>query len=141
VRAGLLHRDRVIGAAFDGGVVGDDEDLAAGHAANPRHQPRPWCAVFVHVPRGERREFKEGRARIKQPIDALAHRQLPLFAMALEVFGTAALAAHRDPVAELFHEAGEMLAVGVKFRGVGSNLTVNAVHGRSNRRARTVGAL
>ena len=95
----------------------------------PVTRPAPGRVVVVHVPRGERRELEEGRARIEQPVDALAHRQLALFAMALEILGPAALAAHREPVAELFHEAGDMLAVGVKFRGVGSNLTVNAVHG------------
>ena len=30
----LLHRDRVVGAAFDGGVVGDDHALAPGDPAD-----------------------------------------------------------------------------------------------------------
>jgi hypothetical protein len=40
--------------------------------------------AVVHVPGGERRELEERRARVEQPVDALAHRQLALLAMALE---------------------------------------------------------
>ena len=32
----LLDRDRVVGAALDGGVVGDDQDFAAGDASDAR---------------------------------------------------------------------------------------------------------
>ena len=80
-----------------------------------------------HAASGE--SSRKGEPGSSSVIDALAHRQLALFAMALEILGASALAAHGQPVAELFHEAGEVLAIGVKFRGVGSNLTLDAVHG------------
>ena len=43
--------------------------------------------VVVQVPRGERRELEERRAAIEQLVDALAHRQLALLAMALRRTG------------------------------------------------------
>ncbi len=125
----FLHRDRVVGPAFDGCVVGDDDDLPPRYASDAGHEAGPGGAVLVHVPRSQRREFEEGRPGIEQRVDPLAHRQLSLFAMPLDVPGAAPLAAHGQPIAELFHQAGEILAIRVKFRGVASNLALDAVHG------------
>ena len=36
----FLHGDRVVGAALDGGVVGDDHALATGHSAQWRNKGR-----------------------------------------------------------------------------------------------------
>ena len=74
----LLHRDRVVRAALHRGVVRDDHDLAARHAADTGDEARARRVVVVDMPRGQRRELEEGRARIEQPFDALAHGQLAL---------------------------------------------------------------
>ena len=85
----------------------------------PVTRPAPGASFsyMSHAASGE--SSRKGEPGIEQPVDALAHRQLALLAMPLEILGAAALAAHREPVAELLHEAGEMLAIRVKFRGVG----------------------
>ena len=68
----LLHGDRIVGAALDGGVVGDDDHLASGDAADAGDQAGAGSVALVHVPGGERRQLQERRAGIEQPVDSLA---------------------------------------------------------------------
>ena len=79
----LLHGHRVVGAAFDGGVVGDDDDLAAVDPADPGDDPGAGRRVVVEAVGGERRELEEGRAGVEQPVDALARQQLAALDVAL----------------------------------------------------------
>ena len=82
----LLHGDRVVGAALDGGVVGDDRCTSRPETRPmPVTRPAAGRLVVVHVPGGERRELEERRPGIEQPLDPLADGQLALLAMALEV--------------------------------------------------------
>ena len=76
---------RIVGPALDGRVVGDDQDLAAGHAPDAGDDPGRRRLVVVEIPRGERRELEERRAGIEQLVDALADRQLALLAVTLHV--------------------------------------------------------
>ena len=57
----LLDRERVVGAALDGGVVGDDHALLAVHDADAGHDARPRRIAVVHAVSGERRELEPGR--------------------------------------------------------------------------------
>ncbi len=98
--------------AFDGGVVGDDQDVAAGDAADARHQAGGGRLVVVHVEGGKRRELEKRRPAIEQTIDALAHRQLALIAMSLEIFGAAALPGCRGAIAQLGDELPHAIAIG-----------------------------
>ena len=82
----LLDGDRVVRAALDGRVVGDDHDLAARHAADAGDDAGRRRIVVVHVERGERGQLEKRRARIEQPLDALADRQLALLAMTLRTY-------------------------------------------------------
>ena len=74
----LLDRQRIPGAAFDAGVVGADDDLAArddadaADIAGARH-----VAVIVHVG-GQRGQLEKRRAGIEQHFDAVAHEHLVL---------------------------------------------------------------
>ena len=45
----FLDRDRVVGAALDRGVVGDDQHLATRDAADAGHEPGGGRVVVVHV--------------------------------------------------------------------------------------------
>ena len=61
----------------------------------PVTRPAPGASSSYMSQRGERRELEERRAGIEQPVDPLAHRQLALLAMALQVLRAAALRAPR----------------------------------------------
>ena len=73
----LLDRHRVVRAALDGRVVGDDHALAARHPADAGDDPRARRVAVVHAVRGQRRELQERRALVQQPVHALARQQLP----------------------------------------------------------------
>ncbi len=112
----LLDRDREVGAALHRRVVGDDQDLAPGYAANARDEAGRRRLVVVHLERGERRQLEERRPGIEEPIDALAHGELALLAMPLEVFGSAAHPDDLGPLAKLGDELLHALAVGREHR-------------------------
>ena len=79
----LLDRDRVVRAAFDGGVVGDDHALAPGHPADAGDHARAGTLVVVHAVGGQRRDFEQRAAGVQQPVDALPRQQLAAADMAL----------------------------------------------------------
>ena len=79
----LLHRHRVIGAALDRRIVGDDHRLAAVDAPDAGDHARAVNVAFVHAVGGERADFEKRRAGIDQPGDALARQQLAARDMAL----------------------------------------------------------
>ena len=87
----LLHRHRVVGAAFDRRVVGGDDDLAPFDPADARDDPGARRGAVVEVLGRERRELEEGAAGVEQPVDALPRQQLA----ALRVTGARLLAAAR----------------------------------------------
>ena len=76
----LLDRHRVVGAALDRRVVGDDHALAAadppdaGDDAGARHRV---VARSVHPERRQRAQLEERAARVEQPVDPVADQQLP----------------------------------------------------------------
>ena len=77
----LLDGHRVVGAALDRRVVGDDHDIRARHPADAGDHARAGCLVVVHAVRGERAELEEGRARVDQLVDALSYGQLAALAV------------------------------------------------------------
>ena len=79
----LLHRDRVVGAALDRGVVGDDHALAAHDPADAGDDAGARHLVVVHAVRGELRQLQERRAGVEQPAHALARQQLAARQVAL----------------------------------------------------------
>ena len=80
----LLHRERVVGAALDGCVVGDDHALDALDDADAGDQAGPWSYAAVLLPGGERVQLEECRAGIEQPLDSLTREQLAARTMALD---------------------------------------------------------
>ncbi len=108
----LLDGDRIVRAALDGRVVGDDEDLAPADAADAGDEPGAWRVVVVHAVRGERRELEKRRAWIDEQLDALADGLLALLAVAGEVFRAAAFARGRHTRAQLGDERRHAVAIG-----------------------------
>ncbi len=106
----LLHRHRVVGAAFDGGVVGDDDDLAPLDPTDPGDDPGPRRGAVVEALGGERRDLEEGAAEVEQPLDPLARQELA----ALDVTGASLLAtAGRDAPEALPQLADEVAMLGL----------------------------
>ena len=110
----LLHGHRIVRAALHRGVVRDDDDVAARHAADACDDAGTWGVIFVHAVTGERRQLEERRARIDEARDALAHRQLALLSMALHVLRAAPFARLGDPLAQLGDELRHALLIRLK---------------------------
>ena len=72
----FFDRHRVVRATFDGRVVGDDGHFFAFDRADPGDDAGRGRVVVVHAVGGQRRELEERRARVEQPLDALARQQL-----------------------------------------------------------------
>jgi hypothetical protein len=117
----LLHRHRVVGAALDGRVVGDDDALATGDAADAGDDAGAGSLVAVHAGGGQRRQLEERAARVEQGVDAVAREQLAPRHVALARRRRAAQRGGLEPAPELVHEgalrrvvAGEVVAAGVR---------------------------
>ena len=93
----LLHREREVGAALHGGVVGHDHDLAAAHAADAGDEAGRGRGAVVEAVGGEGADLEEGRPGIEQALDALADQELALLAVAAHRLVAAALAHRREP--------------------------------------------
>ena len=87
----LLDRERIVGAALDRRIVGDDDHIAPRDAPDAGDQAGGRGVVVVDVPRGERRELEKRRVGIEQLVDAFANRELALRAMPFQVLRPAAL--------------------------------------------------
>src|SRR5690606_9742380 len=124
----LLDRHREVGAALDGGVVGHDHHLLAHHPADAAdHAGRGGLAV-VHLLGRERRDLEEGRGRVEQGDDAVAHQQLAagdvlaarLLAAAVGGTGQAAVEFGDQRTVEVGVVA-EFLRTRIEFRGDGGH--------------------
>ncbi|MCY1447080.1 hypothetical protein D9M71_636830 [compost metagenome] len=87
----LLHRQRVIRAAFYRGVVGHDHAFHAFHAADAGNHARRWHVFAVHLMGGQLADFEERRARVQQAVDTLARQQFATRGMPFLGLGPAAL--------------------------------------------------
>jgi hypothetical protein len=87
----LLHRERIVGAALHGGVIGDHHAFAAGDPADAGDQPRARQILAVHPLRRQRARAPGNGEPGSSSIDALAHQQLA---------GLAVLVARRGAAAE-----------------------------------------
>ena len=79
----LLHRHRIIGAALDGGVVGDDDAFAARDAPDAGDDAGGMHVAAIEAVGGQRRQFEKRRAGIDQQVDALARQHLAARGMPL----------------------------------------------------------
>ena len=123
----LLHRQRVVGAALDGGVVADDHALdardpadAGDHAGTGRGVAA--IAVGVHAERGQRRDLEKGCVGIEQHLDTVTRQQLAT----REMLGARTLATAQRDLRQLGVEIVDQGAhdgcVGLEFLGAGIEL-------------------
>ena len=125
----LLHRERIVGAALDRRVVGDDQHLAARHPADAGDQPGARRLAVVEAGGGERRDLEERRARVEQPVEPLADRELALFPMAGVRGGTAAGPRRLESGAKVRDQRRHARGVVAKLGGIGARLALHHVHG------------
>ena len=69
----FLHGQWKIGAAFDRGIIGNDHHLMVGHPPNAGDDAGAGRLIVVHAPGCQRGKLQKGRARVEQPVDAVAH--------------------------------------------------------------------
>ena len=124
----LLDRDRIVGAALDRGIVGDDQHFAARDATDARDDSRARRVVVIHARGGERREFEEGCTAVEQPFDPLSHRKLAQGAVAFEILGATAVAVAIGARAKLVDEAAHPLLVGLEDRIRGIDARLESLH-------------
>ena len=120
----LFHGERVVGAAFDGGVVAHDHAVDTADAANARNQTSARGIVAVHVERSQRSQFQKRCARVQQHADPVPRQQLA----ARHVFGARRLAATLLNLLHLkvqvVHQGAHGLRVGHKVRSAWVELGV-----------------
>ena len=106
----LLHRMRIPGAAFDGGIPGVDHDLAARDDADAGDHAGARRFAVIGGIGGQGRQFEERRAGIEQLLDARPWGLLALLGEAVEV----ALRTYVARLVELASELrGQALVVGI----------------------------
>ena len=116
----LLHRHRIIRAALDRRVVGDDHDLAAVDEADPGDQPRAVDVALVHAESRERADFQKRRAGIDQAGDAFARQQLAAGDMTFARLGRAALGCGAPAQVEFVDEPTPFRGIGVALAALRS---------------------
>jgi len=120
----LFDRERIVGAALDGGVVAHNHAVNAADAADAGNQAGAGravaaVAVGIHAQGGQRREFQKRCSRIKQHPHPLARQQ---FAARL-VFGARHLATAQGNPGQLHmkivHQRAHGGGIGLKIGGTG----------------------
>ena len=139
----LLDGHRVVGAALDRRVVGDDDAGRALDAADAGDDAGARRVVVVQAGRGERAQLEEGGAGVEEAVDALADGELAALAVARDGAVVAAGAATGDrrlAGAQVGDEGGHRVVVGAGLRGAGVESAAQDGHGariarRGNRAA------
>ncbi|ENN86135.1 hypothetical protein RHSP_33009 [Rhizobium freirei PRF 81] len=86
----LLHRDRIVGAAFDRGIVADDHAVTARNAADAGDQAGARGLIAMHSMGGRRADLQKRRGGIDQAGDAIARQHLAAAHMPLARLRSAA---------------------------------------------------
>ena len=110
----FLDRDRVVGTAFDGGVVDHDHAFAPRDAADAGDQTRAWALVVIHPVGGERRQLQKRAARVEQPVHAVAWRRLSPADVAFAGPLRTAPSGRGQLPAQLLHQREVFVAVGCR---------------------------
>ena len=115
----LLHRHRIVGAALDGGVVGDDHAFAARDAADAGDDAGGMHVAAIEAVGGQRRQFEKRGAGIEQQVDALARQHLAARGMPLARRLAAAAGHDLELVAKLGDQAAHHVGVAGELGGCG----------------------
>ena len=127
----LFHRERVVGAPLDGGVVHHQQAEPTRNLAKPRDDAGGGHWVVIDLPGGQGRELEEGGAGVQQPIDALSGQQLAAALMAGIVGRAAALGYLGEAGIEIGHQGLHGGPIGGKLGAGGIQAGVDLAHGLS----------
>ena len=107
----LLHGDGIVGAALDGGVVGDDHAVAPAHLADAGDDAGRRDVAVIHAVRRQRRQLQERAAGIEQRGDAVAHQELAALGVARPRLVGAAARRLGELVAQILDRAAHGLGI------------------------------
>ena len=111
----LLHRERIVGPAFHGRIVGDDHRLAAGNPADAGDDRGAGRLVVIEPVSRERGQLQKGSFGIDQRFDPIAHQQLAALGVARARRFRPALANAIDSGAQFRHRGLHRGAIGLVF--------------------------
>ncbi len=126
----FFHRDRIVGAAFHRCVVGNDDALAPGYAADARYDPGGRDLAAVHAVRGELTDFQERRGRIDQRPDTVSRQQFSARQMPLTRRLATALTHPVHRRAEVRYQRRHRVRIGAEFLGTRINYGLDDRHMR-----------
>ena len=112
----LFDRHRVIGAALDGGVVGDDDAFGARDQTDAGHDAGPRRFIAVLAKAGELGKLQKSGARIDQQVDAFARQQLAAGNVLVAGGVTTSQGCRGDPVTQVGHQHLHAVGIGKKIR-------------------------
>ena len=128
----LLDRHRVVGAALDGRIVGDDDAGGPFDAADAGDDPGGWRVVVVQAGPRERAQFEERRARVQESLDPFADGELAPLPMACDRALVAARTTSRNgrlARPEVGHQRGQCIVIGPRLGGGGVEPAAQDGHG------------
>ncbi|MNZ85824.1 hypothetical protein D3C78_1046290 [compost metagenome] len=125
----FFHRQRVVGAAFDRGVVGDDHAFDAFDPADAGDHASGRDVFAVHLMGGQLADFEERRAGVEQAVDPIARQQFAPRGVPLLGLGPAALVNLGDQAAQGVDLFKHGRAVGGEFRRARVDVGVQGSHG------------
>ena len=99
----LFHGHRIVGAALDGRIIGDNHALPSRDSPDTGDDARRVHVAAIKAVRRQRRQLKKGRPRIDQQIDSVSGQHLA----ARQMFGARGLAATARDRAELLLQLGD----------------------------------
>ena len=111
----LLHRHRVVGAALDGGVIGDDDAFPPRNAPDAGDDARRMHVAAIQAVGGQRRQFEERGSGIDQQVDAVARQHLAARGVPLARGLAAAAGDLLQLVAQFADEGAHDVGVAGKF--------------------------
>ena len=125
----FFHRERIVGPALDGGVVGHDHAFAARHGPHAGDDAGGRHGVVVHPPGRQLRQLQERRAWIAQLADAFPGQELAAGAMPLPGFVAAALGDEGGLLIQVRYQSLHGRRVGLELGGLRVNGGLQQGHG------------
>ncbi len=127
----LLHRQRIIGAAFYRGVVGDDHAFDAFDPADTGDHAGGGDALAVYLVSRQRGDFEKGRTGVEEGVDALAHQQFATRHVTLLSGLATAFADAGEQGAQILDLLQHRCAIGSELGRTGIDLGMQDGHGQA----------
>ena len=124
----FFHGERVVAAAFYGGVVGDDHAFHTLHLGDTPDAAGGGHVFAVDAFGGQGGDFQKRGPRVEQQIDALAYRQLAALTKPLLGCFATAMGNVIELVLQLLTQLQVVFPVGLEVRAVGIDLAIDLGH-------------